>query len=162
MDLGKFKIHRLLWEVSTHRVIQEFVIVFQDDSLNLLGKFLTLVSPNLDDLISKIKEVFNQREVRDWFENSYWVFNDAEFDGTGHKFGEMAVLVNIEFRPHAYYQIDEQNIVLVDRENLSIVPIFFPITEFIDILEWWRSQINLINTGQIQLETVSELNRSLK
>jgi hypothetical protein len=76
MDFGEYNIHELLWEGNENRIIREYVIVFQDSSLDLLGRFLTFCSIKTVKCIDKIKDIILHIDDREWLNKNFWIFDD--------------------------------------------------------------------------------------
>jgi hypothetical protein len=159
MDFGEYNIHELLWEGNGNRIIREYVIVFQDPSLDLLGKFLTFCSIKTVNCIDKIKDIILHIDDREWLNKKFWVFDDSTPEETGHFFGEIAVVSNSEYRTHALYQLASKKVILFIPDDKSLKSIFFNIFEFLEILEWWKNIVTKIEEGEIKVDLISQLKK---
>jgi hypothetical protein len=162
MDFGEYNIHEFLWEGVLSQIIREYVIVFQDPSLDLLGRFLTFCSRESTSCINEIKDIILHIDDREWLNKNFWFFDDSTPEETGYLFGEVAVVSNSEYRTHAFYQLASKKIVLLIPNDKSLKPIFFSIFEFLEILEWWKNIITKIEEGEIKVDLISQLkNKSI-
>lgn len=159
MDFGEYNVYEFLWEGSSTTIVRQFLIKFQDPSLDLLGDFLTFFSMHIDKCITKIKEIIVHIDDREWFNTNFWVFDDSIPEETGFLFGEVAVVYNPEYYTHAFFQLNNKTIVLFQPFDKNLKPLFYSIFEFLKILEWWKNIVKKIEEGEIKVDLISQLKK---